>query len=229
LKRFTVKDWAEEDRPREKLLSKGIRSLSDAELLAILIGSGNREETAVELAQRILQSSDNNLNRLGKLSVSELVSSFKGIGEAKAISIVAALELGKRRSVADVIERSKMICSKDIYEYFNPLLADLGHEEFWALFLNRANKVIDKIMISQGGLSETLVDPRVIYKHALNCSATAIALCHNHPSGNNRPSNEDDSITRKIKRGAELLQIVLLDHVIICEGSYYSYSDNGRI
>lgn len=220
---------AEEDRPREKLLNQGIGSLSDAELLAILIGSGSRDETAVQLSQRILQSVDNNLNQLGKCSVHHLVSGFKGIGEAKAITIVAALELGKRRGVSDIIKRQKIICSRDIFHFFHPLLADLEHEEFWVLFLNRANKVIDKKRISIGGVSETVADPRIIYRHAINCLASGIALCHNHPSGNCFPSDCDDKLTEAIRKATHLLQIHLLDHIIICDNLYYSYADEGKL
>lgn len=226
---FTVKDLAAEDRPREKLLNQGAGSLSDAELLAILIGSGNREETAIQLAQRILRSAGNNLNQLGKLSIHHLMSNFKGIGEAKAITIAAALELGKRRGASEALDRKKILCSRDIYNYFYPTLGDLDHEEFWVLFLNRANKVIDHKRISQGGIYETVVDPRIIYHHAISLLASGIALCHNHPSGNLRPSKEDDTVTRKIKAAAELLQIQLLDHLILCDKNYYSYADEGRL
>lgn len=229
MEKFTVKDWAEEDRPREKLLLKGIRSLSDAELLAILIGSGSKNETAVELAQRILHSVDNKLDQLGKLSIPQLISSFKGIGEAKAISIVAALELGKRRGVSEVTERKQIQCSRDIYNYFYPVLSDLSHEEFWVLFLNNSNKVIDKMKVSQGGIAETVVDPRIIFKQALVCLASSIALCHNHPSGNTHPSVQDDRITQRIGQGAELLHIRLIDHLVFCDSAYYSYADEGKI
>lgn len=227
--KFTVKDLAEEDRPREKLLNQGAASLTDAELLAILIGSGNREETAIQLSQRILRSAKNNLNQLGKLSIQHLMSNFKGIGEAKAITIAAALELGKRRGASEALDRKKILCSRDIYHYFYPVLGDLEHEEFWVLFLNRANKVIDHKRISQGGIYQTVVDPRLIYHHAIACLASGIALCHNHPSGNLRPSEEDDTITRKVKAASELLQIQLLDHLILCDKAYYSYADEGRL
>lgn len=227
--KYTVKDWAEEDRPREKLLLKGAHALSDSELLAILIGSGNRDESAVELSQRILHSADNNLNQLAKLSIDNLISNFKGIGEAKAITIVAALELGKRRGAAEIIERKTITNSRDVYDYFYPLLADSPHEEFWALFLNHSNKIIDKVKIGQGGIAETTADPRLIYKQAINSLASRIVLCHNHPSGNIRPSRPDDKITLIIKEGLKLLQIDLIDHIILCDGNYYSYADEGRL
>lgn len=220
---------AEEDRPREKILLKGINALSDSELLAILIGSGNNEETAVELAQRILISAQNNLNNLGKFSITDLISGFKGIGEAKAITIVAAMELGKRRKQSETMNRNKVTCSKDIFEYFHPLLCDLPHEEFWILFLDRSNKIIGKLKISQGGVYETVVDCKLILKEALNRLAVSIVLCHNHPSGNMKPSKNDDSITRKIRESAILLDIEVLDHIIICENNYFSYADEGRL
>ncbi len=227
--KFTVKDLAEEDRPREKLLLKGVHALSDAELLAILIGSGSRDETVIQLSQRILQSADNNLHQLGKYSINRLISDFKGVGEAKAITIVAALELGKRRAASEVKERKQIRFSRDIYDFVYPLISDLDHEEFWVLFLNRANKVVEQMKVSQGGLSQTVVDPRLIYRQALVSLASSIVLCHNHPSGNPNPSEEDDTITRKIKEGASLLQITLLDHIVFCDQAYFSYADEGRI
>jgi DNA repair protein RadC len=227
--KLRVKDWAEEDRPREKLMLKGVNALSDAELLAIIIGSGNKEETVVELSQRILQSAENDINHLGKYSIKHLISSFKGIGEAKAISIVAALELGKRRKVAEIEEKKKISTSKDIYNLFHPILGDLYYEEFWTLFLNRSNRIIHKMKISQGGISETSVDGRLIYKEAINRLASNVVLCHNHPSGNIQPSRQDDLITEKIKKGLEFLDLFLVDHLILCDGYYYSYADEGRI
>jgi DNA repair protein RadC len=226
--KLTVKDWSPEDQPREKLLLKGVYSLSDAELLAIILGSGNREESVVELSQRILRSTENNINQLGKLSVKQLMK-FKGIGEAKAISIVAALELGKRRKAEDILNREKILFTKDIYHYFHPLLCDLHYEEFWALFLNRGHKIMDKVKISQGGVTATVVDAKIIYKEALIRLATSVVICHNHPSGNPRPSREDDLVTMKIKEGLKRLDMDLADHVIICDGSFYSYADEGRI
>ncbi|MDR2682378.1 MAG: DNA repair protein RadC [Dysgonamonadaceae bacterium] len=226
--KLSVKDWSPEDQPREKLLYKGVYSLSDAELLAIILGSGSRGESVVDLAQRILQSTNNNINQLGKLSVKQLMQ-FKGIGEAKAISIVAALELGKRRKAEEVLHRQRILFSKDVYEYFHPLLCDLYYEEFWVLFLNRASKVIDKLKISQGGIASTIVDAKVIYREALLRSATGIVLCHNHPSGHPEPSKEDDEVTVRVQRGLKFLDMYLQDHVIICDGKYYSYADEGRV
>jgi DNA repair protein RadC len=225
----SVKDWSPEDRPREKLLLKGTNALSNTELLAIIIGSGNKDETVVQLSQRILQAADNNINRLGKFSVKQLINNFKGIGEAKAVSIVAALELGKRRKAEEILNREKIKSSKDIYEYFHPLLCDLHYEEFWILFLNRANKIIDRLKISQGGISETIVDAKLIYKEALTRLSSGIILCHNHPSGNTLPSLQDNLITQKIREGSKLLDINLIDHLIVCDGKFYSYADEGKL
>jgi len=227
--KLRVKDWAEADRPREKILLKGINSLSDAELLAILIGSGSREETVVELAQRILASAENNLNLLGKFSVNQLIANFKGIGEAKAVTIVAALELGKRRKASETIDRKKIVCSRDIYNYFYPLLCDLDHEEFWALFLDRGNKIIDRMRISQGGVSETAFDSKLLLKEAMLRLASGIVLCHNHPSGNIRPSRQDDQTTQKATAAGRLVDIAVLDHIIVGDGNYFSYADEGLI
>ncbi|MDR1436780.1 MAG: DNA repair protein RadC [Candidatus Symbiothrix sp.] len=227
--KLRIKDWAKEDRPREKLLLKGVNTLSDAELLAIIIGSGNKEETVVELSQRILQTINNDLNQLGKLSVKHLVNGFKGIGEAKAIGIVAALELGKRRKTAEISEKKIIRCSRDIYDFFHPILCDLDYEEFWALFLNRSNRIIEKWKISQGGVSETVVDGKLIYKEAINCLASSVILCHNHPSGSVKPSLHDNMITAKLKKGAELLDMALIDHLILGEDGYYSYADEEKI
>ncbi|MCD8269383.1 MAG: DNA repair protein RadC [Parabacteroides sp.] len=224
-----IKEWAEEDRPREKMLLKGVVSLSDAELLAILIGSGNSKETAVQLSQRILNAADNNLNVLSKFTINDLISGFKGIGEAKAISICAALELGKRRNLADPILRSAIQSSHDAYLLFHPLLCDLPHEELWVALTNRATKVISKVRISQGGTGETTADLRIILKAAINALATGIILCHNHPSGNTRPSAQDDTLTRQLEKAARLLEIKLLDHIILSDGAYFSYADEGRL
>jgi DNA repair protein RadC len=229
LTRLSVKDWSPEDRPREKLIQKGVSSLSDSELLAIVIGSGNKDESAVELSQRILRSVNNNINQLGKSSVNYLISNFKGIGEAKAISIVAALELGKRRQAEPVLRKNKISCSKDIYNYFRPMLCDLPHEEFWALFLNSYNRIIGRIKISQGGVSETIVDGKIVYKEAVIHLASKIVFCHNHPSGNPAPSQRDDAVTLSLKRGVELLDINFVDHVIVADDKYYSYADERRI
>lgn len=227
--KLNIKDWAEEDRPREKMLLKGVSSLSDAELLGILIASGNKNETAVELAQRILHSVSNNLNSLGKLTIKDLIKNFNGIGEAKAITIVAALELGRRRKLSEGTVQPQIRTSIDVFELMHPILADLPHEEVWVLLLNRANKVIKKLQVSKGGITGTVIDIRLIVKEALDSLATAMILCHNHPSGNTQPSGEDDSITLKLKEAGKLMEITLLDHVIVCDQGYYSYQDKSRI
>lgn len=227
--KLNIKDWAEEDRPREKMLLKGVSALSDAELLGILIGSGNKSETAVELSQRILHSVSNNLNTLGKLEIRDLIKDFKGIGEAKAITIVAALELGKRRKLSEALVSPQITSSKDVYDIFHPILADLKHEEVWVLFLNRANKVVENIQISKGGLTATVVDIRLIMKEGIQSLASAMVLCHNHPSGNTQPSDDDDQITKRLKEAGHIMDIRLLDHIIVCDNSYYSYMDTGRL
>lgn len=227
--KLKITDWAEEDRPREKMLIKGVSALSDAELLAILIGSGNKNETAVELSQRILFSVNNNLNSLGKLSINDLVQSFNGIGEAKAISIIAALELGKRRKLSDAEKLQLILVSKDVFNTFQPLLGDLRHEESWVLLMNRSNKVLKKILVSKGGITGTVIDIRLIIKEAIENLATNIVLIHNHPSGNPKPSEDDNNITLKLKEACKLLDIYLMDHVIVCDSSYYSYRDNNYI
>lgn len=227
--KLNIKDWAEEDRPREKLLIKGVSSLSDAELIAILIGSGNKNETAVELSQRILHSTQNNLNQLGKLNVKELVNNFNGIGEAKAITIIAALELGKRRKEENRLTLPQINSSKDVYSILYPILSDLKYEETWVLLLNRSNKVIRKYQVSKGGISGSIIDIRLIMKEAIDAVASAMILSHNHPSGNINPSIEDDTITNKLKKAGQLMDIPLLDHIIIGENCYYSYKDESRL
>lgn len=227
-KRLNIKDWAAEDRPREKLLSNGARSLSDAELIAILIGSGNLEETAVELSRRILAAVDNNLNELGRKNT-DFLQSFNGIGEAKAVTITAALELAKRRKEADVFNKNKITGSKDAADYFFPILGDLNHEEFWVMLLNRGNKIIDSFMISQGGISGTVIDVRIILKPAIDKLASSIILCHNHPSGTMQASDADLKITKKIKNAAEMLDITVLDHLIIGQNQYLSFADEGLL
>lgn len=227
--KLNIKDWAEEDRPREKMLLKGVSSLSDAELLGILIASGNKNETAVELAQRILYSVSNNLNALGKLEIKELIKNFNGIGEAKAITIVSALELGKRRKLSEINIQPQIACSNDAYQLLHPILADLRHEEVWVLLLNRANKVINKIQVSKGGIAGAVIDIRMIMKEAIQSLASAMVLSHNHPSGNSMPSRDDDEITRKLKDAGKLMEIELLDHIIVCDHSYYSYRDQNRL
>lgn len=227
--KLNIKDWAEEDRPREKMLLKGVGALSDAELLGILIGSGNKNETAVELAQRILHSVSNNLNILGKQEIKDLIKNFNGIGEAKAITIAAAMELGKRRKLSEVVVQPQITSSDTVYQIFHPILADLKHEEVWVLLLNRANKVLKKIQVSKGGVTGTVVDIRMIMKEAIDSLASAMVLCHNHPSGNSNPSGDDDNITRRLKDAGQIMDVRLLDHIIVCDHSYYSYMDRGRM
>ena len=225
---FGIKSWAEEDRPREKLLDKGRHVLTEAELIAILIGSGSKDETAVELSKRILSSVGNNLNELGKLTVQEL-KMFKGIGDAKAISIIAALELGRRRKETETVKREKIVTSKDVFEFMKPSMMDLPHEEFWLLLLNRANSIIKKELISRGGISGTVVDTKIIFKTAVVNYASSIIICHNHPSGNLKPSDADLKITKNIKEAGRIMEIPLLDHLIISENSFYSFADEGVI
>jgi len=228
LKRISTKEWDNDDRPREKMLNKGRKSLSNAELIAIIMGSGNREESAVELSKRLLNSVDNDLISLGKLSIDETMR-FKGIGEAKAISIAATMELGRRRRESEVKEKKKIGSSKDVFEIFQPNMTDLPYEEFWILLLNRANKIMGKYQISQGGVSGTVADPKIIFNLALTNLASSVILCHNHPSGNISPSNEDTKLTKKIGHGCDLLELKLLDHVIIGDQNYYSYADEGML
>jgi len=228
-KRLTIRDWAENDRPREKMLCKGCQCLSDAELLAILIGSGNRDESAVELSRRIMHECSDNINELAQLSITDLCKRFKGIGEAKAITIMAALEIGKRRKTSEILERKKITSSLDLFNLFEPQLVDLPHEEFWIGLLNGANKVIEIKRLTQGGSRQTVVDIPMLLKMALEKSAQALVVAHNHPSGQNRPSHEDEQITRKIKAGCEAIGITLLDHIIIAKGQYYSFADEGKM
>ncbi len=223
---FTIKEWAVDDRPREKLLQKGKLSLTDAELIAILIGSGNRDESAVELAKKILSKNLNNLNLLGKQSVSQLMQ-FKGIGEAKAISIIAAMELGRRRRSEEALENVKITSSNSVFEVLQPILGDLPHEEFWILYLNNANKIIEKFQISKGGITGTLVDVRITLRKALELGAVSLILAHNHPSGNLNPSEADKQLTTKLKTAAESMDIKILDHLIVTEKSYFSFADEG--
>ena len=226
--RLSINQWAEEDRPREKMMLHGVSALSNAELLAILIGSGNTEDSAVELMRKVLADYHNNLAELGKASIDELCR-FKGIGPAKAITILAASELGKRRKEEGAEERRVVVSSKDVYEYFYPLMCDLPTEECWALLLNQASKVIDRVKISAGGLSATAVDVRCILREALLKRASSMVLCHNHPSGSIRPSKEDDLLTRQLSQAGECMNIRLVDHVILTDGAFYSYADEGRI
>lgn len=221
-----IHQWAEDDRPREKFLLKGKAALSDSELLAILIGSGSRNESAVQLCQRILATSENNLNTLGKMSVSQLMQ-FKGIGEAKAISIAAALELGRRRRAEEAVELKKITSSKAVFEIMQPIIGELPHEEFWVLYLNNSNKVIYKAQLSKGGITGTVVDIRLLFKMALEQNATAVLLTHNHPSGKLLASDADIQITKKIKEAGKTLEIHVLDHIIITENGYLSFQDAG--
>ncbi|WP_298306396.1 DNA repair protein RadC [Flavobacterium sp.] len=221
-----INQWAEDDRPREKFLLKGKSSLSDSELLAILIGSGSRNESAVQLCQRILFSVDNNLNQLGKLSIQKLTE-FKGIGEAKAITIAAALELGRRRRTEDAEELKKITSSKAVFEIMQPIIGELPHEEFWILYLNNSNKVIHKAQLSKGGITGTVVDSRIVFKTAFEQNATSIILTHNHPSGKLMASDADKEITQKLKMAGKQLDIYVLDHIIVTETGYYSFQDEG--
>ena len=229
MKNLPIKKWAEEDRPREKLLQKGVSALSNTELIAILIGSGNQTESAVQLSQKILHKVNNNLHALGKLSVKELTSQFKGVGIVKAITIIAALELGKRRNKSKLLQEDYIRSSFDAFQFIRPLLCDLPHEELWISLMNRSNKVIDKIKISQGGIGETPVDLRLILKAAINSLASGIILYHNHPSGSVSPSTPDDKLTQRLEKAVKLVDIALLDHIIIADNSYYSYADEGKL
>ena len=223
---FSIKNWAEDDKPREKLMLKGKAALSDAELVAILIGSGSRNESAVGLSKRILASVDNNLNALGKLSLKQLME-FKGIGEAKAISIAAALELGRRRRAEETTELTKITSSKAVFEIMQPIIGELIYEEFWVLYLNNSNKVIYKSQLSKGGITGTVVDVRLIFKTAFEQNAVSIILTHNHPSGKLEASEADKEITKKLKLAGEQLDVRVLDHIIITETGYYSFQDEG--
>jgi len=226
--KMPIKSWAEEDRPREKLLLKGKHSLSEAELIAVIIGSGNAEETAVELSRRILLKVNNNLNELGRLTVSDLME-FKGIGEAKAIGIVSALELGRRRKETAPLQRDKITNSRDAAALFQPLLGDHLHEEFWLLFLNRSNTVLGRQALSSGGVTGTVVDPKMIFKAALENRATSLILCHNHPSGNLKPSEEDLRLTRKLAEAGKLMEIQVVDHLIVSQHGFFSFADEGLL
>ncbi|MDF1694756.1 MAG: DNA repair protein RadC [Saprospiraceae bacterium] len=219
-----IKSWSDVDQPREKLLIKGRESLSDAELLAILIGSGNKEMTAVGLAQKILKSVSNNLHELGRKELSELMA-FKGIGEAKSITITAALEIGRRRQLIDPIHKPIIRSSRDAYNLIAPMLVDINHEEFWILLMNHGGKLIKRLKVSSGGVSQTLVDPKIIFKKALDCLASKIILVHNHPSGSLKPSKSDIGITQKLQRGGKLLDVRVDDHIIISENGYFSFAD----
>ncbi len=220
--------WAEDDRPREKLLLKGSRTLSDAELLAILLGSGSPNLSAVSLARQLLQNSQNELQALARMPFHKLCE-VKGIGKAKAVTLMAAFELGRRKSDNEPSLRKKVASSLDVYQQFSGLLGDLNHEEFWILMLNRANVILDKRLISRGGISGTVADPKLIFAEALSFSASAIVLVHNHPSGNLSPSQADIELTRKLQKGGEFLTLPILDHLIVTANGYYSFADEGNI
>lgn len=226
--KLNINQWAIEDRPREKMMLKGAEALSDAELLAILIGSGNTEESAVALMQRIMQACNNDLNQLGKWEIHDFAR-FKGMGPAKSITVMAALELGKRRKQQEHPVHSRIRSSKDVFELFHPLLCDLPTEEFWIVLLNRSAKIIDKIRISCGGFDQTTADIRIILREALLQRATQLVLVHNHPSGNLRPSNQDKDLTQAICRGAKTMNIQVVDHVIVADEGYYSFCDEGLL
>ena len=223
-----INEWAEEDRPREKMNRLGAEALTNAELLAILISSGSAKETAVDLMKRVLADCKNNLNTLGKKTLHELTS-YNGIGEAKAITLMAACELGKRRQLEQVEKRPDLGSATAIYNYMHPRMQDLDVEEAWVMLLNQHYKLIKALRISHGGISETAVDVRIILKEALLCNATVLALAHNHPSNNTQPSSSDDQLTQRVKKACEVLRIYFLDHVIITDGKYYSYNDSGRL
>jgi len=225
---FSIKNWSQDDQPREKLQYKGKAALSDAELVAILIGSGNRQESAVDLCKRILASTNNNLSALGKLSIKQLME-FKGIGEAKAISIIAALELGRRRRGEEALKKKKITSSSSVFELMQPVIGELQHEEFWIIYVNNSNKVIQKNQLSKGGITGTLVDVRLVLKNALEVGATGLILAHNHPSGTLKPSEADKQITQKLKGAAQSLDIKVLDHLIITEKAYFSFADESLL
>ncbi len=228
--KLNINQWAEEDRPREKMMRLGAEALSNAELLAIIIGSGSPQESAVDLMKRVLNDCSNNLNTLGKMSINELTSSkYKGLGPAKAITIMAACELGKRRQKEKAEERVRLDSAMSIYELMKPMMQDLSEEEAWLLMMNQNFKLIKEIRLSHGGITETAVDVRLIVKNALLCNATVVALCHNHPSNNPHPSGDDDNITRRIAEACKIMRLHFLDHLIITDDHYYSYREEGRL
>lgn len=223
-----IKAWAVEDRPREKLISRGLSALTDAELIAILISSGNSRESAVELSRRIMDSIHHNLNELGKLNCDEL-KKFRGIGQAKAITLIAAMELGRRRNQSEALDNGQIKGSRDAADYLRPEIGDLAYEEFWVLFLNRQNKVIDKRKLSQGGMTGTVIDVRLVLKLALEKHATSMIFCHNHPSGNLDPSEADKKITKQLKEAAAVMEIPVIDHLIVTQAGYFSFADEGLL
>ncbi len=224
----SIKEWAEHDRPREKLLEKSPSALSDAELLAIIIGSGSASESAVDLSMRILASVSNNLSELSRLGISDFLR-FRGIGHAKAINIIATLELGRRRRQSESLQRKSITTSREAYELMQPILGDLAYEEFWLITLNRSNKVKRTICISEGGVEGTVADPKKIFKMALEDNASAVILCHNHPSGAPKPSESDKMITRKCKEAGAFLELPVIDHIIIAHEKYFSFADEGLL
>ncbi|WP_310991127.1 RadC family protein [Aequorivita marina] len=225
---FSIKNWNEDDRPREKMLLKGRVALSDAELVAILISSGSRNESAVSLSKRILASVANNLSELGRLSIAELME-FKGVGQAKAVCIAAAMELGRRRRTGEALEREKITSSNSVFEFIQPIIGELPHEEFWIIYLNNSNKVIKTSQLSKGGITGTLVDIRLAFKEALQLGAVGIILTHNHPSGTLKPSHADIQLTKKLKIAGDSLDIKVLDHLIVTEKSYFSFADENML
>jgi DNA repair protein RadC len=227
-KRPGIKAWAVEERPREKLISRGISALTDAELIAILISSGNSKESAVELSRRILGSVHYNLHELGKMNCDELMQ-FRGVGEAKALTIISAMELGRRRNQCEALDNLQIKGSKDAADYIRPSIGDLSHEEFWVLFLNRRNKVMDKQKLSQGGMTGTVIDVRLVIKSALEKHATSLIFCHNHPSGNLEPSDADKRITRQLKEAAALMDMPVIDHLVVTQAGYFSFADEGLL
>ena len=230
MEKLNITDWADEDKPREKLMALGAAALSNAELLAILIGSGSTDETAVGLMKRVMNDCGNNLNTLGKMTIEQLTSPcYKGLGPAKAVTILAACELGKRRQAEKAAERQRLDSATAIYEYMHPRMQDLPNEQAWALLMNQNLKLIKAVQVSNGGITETAVDVRVILKEALLCNATVIALCHNHPSNNAKPSGDDDRITLKLQKACDTMRIHLLDHLIVTDGAFYSYMEQGRL
>ncbi len=224
----TIKEWAEDDRPREKLIAKTPKALTNAELLAILIGSGSKNESAVDLAKKILASLDNHLSLLARLSIKELMQ-FKGIGEAKAINIIAALEIGRRRRLSEALERKKIKSSAEAFEVISPILNDKHYEEFWCITLNRSNYIIKTIAISEGSIAGTIADPKKIFKLALEDNASSIILAHNHPSGALKPSQADIKLTEKCKEAGRFLELPVIDHIIVGNDNYYSFADEGLI
>ncbi|MDO4159114.1 MAG: DNA repair protein RadC [Prevotellaceae bacterium] len=228
--KLSINQWDEADRPREKMMRLGAQALSNAELLAILIGSGSKGESAVDLMKRILNDCNNNLNTLGKMSINELTDGrYKGMGPAKAITVLAACELGKRRQAEKAEERKKLDSAVAIYEYMHPRMQDLSEEEAWILLMNQNYKLIKSVQLSHGGITETAVDIRVVIKNALLSNATIVVLCHNHPSNNASPSTDDDRLTQRLKKACDVMRLYFLDHLIITDGAYYSYSEQGKL